>query len=402
MRKEIEQIRISDYSFDLPDEKIAYKPALERNESKLLVYKESAISDRKFDELGSCLSEGDMLVYNNTHVIHARIKFERSTGARIEIFCLDPHSPHTHEESLASKTSVVWKCYVGNAKRWKGDILDEEGKRCGLKAELVGREADVFLVKFFWDDTDKSFAEVLAKVGALPLPPYIKREADDEDEDRYQTVYAKDSGSVAAPTAGLHFTKDVMASLERMGVSNAYLTLHVGAGTFKPVSSEIVGEHAMHGEVFNVNRSFIESLLVRRGRLIPVGTTSMRALESLYWIGLSISEMTPECIEIGQWTPYGSQEAKMTWQDSMKSVLGFMDIHGLDEIRATTSILIAPGYKVRMIDGLITNFHMPKSTLLLLVSALVGESWRSIYRHALDNDYRFLSYGDSSLLIAEK
>jgi S-adenosylmethionine:tRNA ribosyltransferase-isomerase len=399
MRDQIEQIEIADYSFDLPDERIAYKPTEKRNLSKLLVYENGKIADLSFGDLGSCLMPGDMLVYNNTHVIHARIKFVRDTGARIEIFCLEPHTPNNHEESLASTSAVVWKCYVGNAKRWKGDIIKEESGIGGLKAEFIGRVGDTFLVKFDWEGENISFAEILAETGALPLPPYIKREATLEDEDRYQTVYAKDSGSVAAPTAGLHFTNEVIASLEEKGVTNGYLTLHVGAGTFKPVSSEKVGDHEMHGEVFSVMRPFLESVLLRKGRLIPVGTTSMRALESLYWIGKQISQMSPGNIVIGQWTPYEAKDEDFSWRESIESILSFMDTHGMEELKATTSILIAPGYKVRMVDGLITNFHMPKSTLLLLVSALLGESWRSIYEHALGNDYRFLSYGDSSLLI---
>lgn len=399
MRDHIEQIEIADYSFDLPDDRIAYKPAEKRNLSKLLVYEDGKITDLSFTDIGSCLRPGDMLVYNNTHVIHARIKFVRDSGARIEIFCLEPHAPNNHEESLASTSAVVWKCYVGNAKRWKGDLITEESGKNGLKAELLGREGDAFIVKFFWAVKDLSFAEILADTGALPLPPYIKREATLEDEDRYQTVYAKDSGSVAAPTAGLHFTNEVLAALDRKGVTNGYLTLHVGAGTFKPVSSEKVGDHEMHGEVFSVKRPFLKSLLERKGRLIPVGTTSMRALESLYWIGRQISTQSPEKIVIGQWTPYEDDDMQFSWRDAIAAILGFMDEHKMDELKATTSILIAPSYTMRMVDGLITNFHMPKSTLLLLVSALLGESWRSIYEHALANDYRFLSYGDSSLLI---
>jgi len=397
-------IRIEEFSYDLPDERIAKYPLEKREESKLLIYKDGLISDSIFSSISNELHEGDLLVSNNTRVIAARLFFRKKTGASIEIFCLEPVGT-SHQDAMMQRGKSIWKCLVGGAKKWKGDekiecVITIEDKEEIIYATRMEQTADAFIIAFEWNNNNIPFSEVLHTKGELPLPPYFNRKAEQADYDRYQTVFAIHEGSVAAPTAGLHFTLNVLQSLKEKAIMQREVTLHVGAGTFKPVSSETMEGHTMHSEAFSVSVDLLKDILNCKGRIIPVGTTSMRTLESLYWLGVKmLSQQKNDSMHnsINQWEPYQlAQEVSL--QDSFEALINCFELRNEKDVNAATSILIAPGYKFRVCDGIITNFHMPKSTLLLLVAAFIGEDWKSVYDYAMKNDFRFLSYGDSSLL----
>ncbi|MEY3397479.1 MAG: hypothetical protein RL220_73 [Bacteroidota bacterium] len=395
----IPEISTEDFDFILPDERIPAYPAADRSSSKLLVWQKGLISESRFSSITSFLKPGDLLVMNNTRVIPARILFTKTTGGVIEIFCLEPAGElRDYQQAMGATGSVQYRCYVGGAKKWKSGDLLLEADSFQLRATLIDRDGDTFIIQFSWEPASLTFAAVLEKAGELPLPPYFNRKAEEEDYIRYQTVYAEKKGSVAAPTAGLHFTPEVLEDLRNKGIQIAHLTLHVGAGTFKPVTADSIVAHRMHREFFTVDEQLVKALATHQnGRIIPVGTTSLRALESLYHLALQ-----PERLLAGsgleQWEAYMESE-KPERSEVFSNLLRLMHIEDLTEITTSTSILIAPGYTFRVADGLITNFHLPKSTLILLVAAMTGEDWRKIYDFALENDFRFLSYGDSSLLL---
>ncbi len=402
MKNDPKNIRIKDYIYDLPGEKIARYPLAERDSSRLLVYRAGKISHDIFRNINSYLKRGDIMVYNQTRVIRARLLFRKQSGAAIEIFCLEPREPSSYEKNFSARNRVIWNCLAGNRKKWKGEKLEmtlSDGKTI-LYAEEIERNSKDSVIRFSWDNEQLCFSEILKMAGHVPLPPYLNREDEAIDSTRYQTIYSRDYGSVAAPTAGLHFTDSVISDLGDRGVKKETVTLHVGAGTFIPVKTETIGGHSMHREHFRVERSMIENIISGR-RIIAVGTTSLRTLESLYWIGHMISkgEACPEQeIYLGQWYPYDN-ETSAGPEIYLKAILDYMDKNNLDHLEALTGIIIVPGYRMRMADGLVTNYHMPGSTLLLLVAAFTGDRWRDIYEYALDNDFRFLSYGDSSLLL---
>lgn len=400
------QIPISEYSFELPDSKIAKYPLAERDLSKLLYFDGEHINDKDFKDLPSLLNAGDLLVFNNTKVIQARMEFHKATGARIEIFCLEPANSADYESVFQAKGSIAWKCIVGNLKKWKDGNLEKELEVNGSKVTLTATKqeqlSDSLAILFSWNG-DYTFSEILEASGKIPIPPYLNRDTEDIDQNRYQTVYSKHKGSVAAPTAGLHFTPATISMLKGKGVAIAELTLHVGAGTFKPVKADDVTEHEMHTEHFSVTLPELKQLKAHMGNIISVGTTSLRTLESLYWYGVRTLRAGRPDFEkaIQQWEPY-HHETAYTASDAMDALIAYLEHNGMAELHASTQIIIVKGYQLRMIKGLVTNFHQPQSTLLLLVSALVGDSWKAIYQHALDNGYRFLSYGDSSLLLPKK
>lgn len=386
----------SDYTYILPPDKIAIYPLSQRDASKLLVYKGGNISHATFSSLAGHLPSGTFLFFNNTRVIPARLHFKKGTGAVIEIFLLNPLGPSPLvSETMASKGKCSWQCTIGNLKKWPtGTILSKEADGLHLIASLKDREKGI--VDFTWD-VDESFAAIVRRTGETPLPPYIKRHAEKSDEDRYQTIYSRNDGAVAAPTAGLHFTPRVFDALNEKKIARDFVTLHVSAGTFQPIKSQNAEEHIMHEEQIIITRTNVENLLVPDRLITAVGTTSMRTLESLYWFGSKLAR-DGECeFRIDQNDPYTIDGP--TTREALKAVLDHMDRHGLDELVGETSIYIRPGYSFRVCKALITNFHQPASTLILLVAAFVGESWRTIYEEALHNQYRFLSYGDSSLLI---
>lgn len=391
-------IRIEEYNYTLPDERIAKYPLPVRDESKLLIYKKGTIQEKIFKDLPAHLPKGSLLVFNTTKVIRARLQFEKATGAKIEIFCLEPYEPSDYAIALQAKNTCQWKCLVGNLKRWKEEKISLpihfEEKSCVLTAQIISREEDAFIIQFDWNDVF-SFSEILEHSGAIPIPPYLNRQSEDIDTQRYQTVFSKYEGSVAAPTAGLHFTPEVIQVLPDAGIDSAQLTLHVGAGTFKPVKSETVGEHHMHTEVFSFSKSLLNSLL-KHNETFAVGTTAVRSLESIYQIGTKLLSGSEIPLHISQWEAY--ELPKYEKNQAVSAIIEYMEKLGVQELTAKTDILIAPGYDFKIISGILTNFHQPKSTLLLLVSALVGGDWNTIYKYALDNNFRFLSYGDSSLL----
>jgi S-adenosylmethionine:tRNA ribosyltransferase-isomerase len=396
-------IKIKDYIYDLPEDRIAPYPLAERDASKLLIYRGGHIGSDIFHNLGKYLNRGDMLVYNQTKVIRARLLFRKATGALIEIFCLEPERPSDYENNFASMEPVEWLCMVGRRKKWKSGPLvmeiDNKGKRFRLYAEQISQAGSESLLRFTWDNRQLSFSEVLELAGHMPVPPYLKREDEDIDKIRYQTVYSKEEGSVAAPTAGLHFTEKVLSELKRKGIETASVTLHVGAGTFVPVKSETAGGHDMHIEHFRIGRDTIKNISGKR--IIAVGTTSLRSLESLYWIGHRIysGSISPgDEILLEQWYPYDNQ-SDLPVEKSMQIILEYMNDNHLDHIEARTGIIIVPGYSMKVAKGLLTNYHLPGSTLLLLVAAFTGGDWKRIYEYSLENDFRFLSYGDSSLLL---
>ena len=400
-------IRIEDYDYPLPESRIAYYPAEQRDSSKLLIYntKDGGITDSVFHNLPDFLSENHWIVFNNSKVIHARLLVHNATGAAIEIFCLEPLKP-TSDPAVAFTLSgsVTWKCMVGNARKWKHPIdievpLDE--RVIHIRAERGEAVEGTFEVTFTWDEAEVFFAEWIEAYGKVPLPPYIRRAAEDSDTERYQTVYAKHDGSVAAPTAGLHFTDDLLAKLVSKGVETEYVTLHVGAGTFKPVSSETIGGHFMHEEKIVITEDFIRKLLKNRDKqLIAVGTTVTRTLESLFVVGAKLHLGLDNPLLVEQWETYENPAIhEVTLDQSLMAIMNFLEEQDTDMLRAATRLIILPTYTRHIVNGLITNFHQPKSTLLLLISNFLGDDWHRIYRHALDNGYRFLSYGDANLYI---
>ncbi len=400
------EIRIEDFDYSLPEERIAKFPLEQRDQSKLLLYKSGGIGHAHFRSLPEHLPAGAMLVFNDTKVIHARLHFTLENGTQIEILCLEPLAPHDYQQNFSSTAPVRWKCLIGGNRKWKSGVVEKELKggrveRLILTAKRIQRLEDAFEVEFSWNDEDLAFGELLAQAGIIPLPPYLNREHVASDEERYQTIYAREQGSVAAPTAGLHFTDAVFADLDANNFAWAFVTLHVGAGTFKPVKSETMAEHHMHEESIFVAKKFLEKLLAikQAGKpVIPVGTTSMRTLESLYWYGALLSQNAAVSFDIPQWLPY-EFEQEIEAISALKAILKHLETQQKEVLEGITQLIIAPGYDFKIVDGLITNFHQPRSTLLLLVSALVGEDWRNIYDYALANDFRFLSYGDSSLLL---
>lgn len=403
----IPKIKISDYNYNLPDERIAKYPLERRDASKLLVY-DNHIEDHQFSELPAFLPADAMMVFNETKVVPARLHFHRESGAHIEIFCLQPHEPADYVSMFASKNSCKWRCIVGNVKRWKAPeelFLMNPGdnatlKEVDLRARMVLREGETSIVEFVWN-TDREFSQVLDLCGTIPIPPYLNRETQSIDLERYQTTYALQRGSVAAPTAGLHFTPAVMDKIAGKGLKIAKVCLHVGAGTFLPVKSEEIEGHTMHREPFVVTLEFLQALLEHKKagkKLIAVGTTSVRTLESLYWAGVKCAKGL-ELTDIEQWEPY-QNPSELSAADAIAALVSYMQGHGMTELSLGTRIIIVPGYKLRIVNILVTNFHQPQSTLLLLISAFVGQKWRVIYDHALNNAYRFLSYGDSSVLFA--
>jgi len=396
-------ILIDEYDYSLPDERIAKFPLPRRDASKLLIYKNDTIIESTFSNIADFLPENCLLVYNNTRVIHARLVFHKETGARIEVFCLEPLTPADYAQSLGSTTQCVWKCMVGNLKKWKDGLLSKqieiEGTNCIFNAEFLETKGNTHSIHFSWDNSDIHFADILEKAGELPIPPYLHRKTEESDLTNYQTVYSKIKGSVAAPTAGLHFTTEVFKSLETKNIKTEELTLHVGAGTFQPVKTKTINDHHMHTEVISVHKSTIEHLLQKLGNIIAVGTTSVRTLESLYYIGLKLHKNPSTCyFHISQWTPYEISD-EIPVEKALQNILDYLIENNLATLHAETQIMIKPGYQFRLVNGMITNFHQPKSTLLLLVSAFVDGGWKEIYDYALKNDFRFLSYGDSSLLM---
>ena len=394
----VKQINISDYNYELPDERIAKFPLEKRDSSKLLTYISGNVSTNVFSSLPEILPANSCLVFNNTRVIQARLEFFKSTGSRIEIFCLEPQDPSSYELSLSSTQSCVWKCMVGNLKKWKAEVLKKEvgTDNLILEAERLETNGNTSFIKFSWNN-GVSFAEVLDLLGELPIPPYLNRKTQESDKTTYQTVYSKVKGSVAAPTAGLHFTPEVISALHGKGIKTMELTLHVGAGTFQPVKAEEIGGHAMHAEKIEVSRDFIENIIENLGNIVAVGTTSVRTLESLYYLGVQLHSGDTKLL-VNQWEPY-ENKSELSPKESLQAILNYMEQTQSNILYATTQIMIVPGYKFNIVNILITNFHQPKSTLLLLLAAFIGDKWRELYKYALENDYRFLSYGDSSVLI---
>ncbi len=396
-------IKIEDFDFNLPDDRIAKYPVVERDKSKLLLYQKGHISEKKFYELPTLLDKNDLLVFNNTKVIQARLLFRKPSGASIEIFCLEPVDPEEYVMAFESKGSCTWKCLIGNVKKWKTGLLKQTisngSEPITFSAQKKQKLPDAFEVKFSWDQVDLSFGEILEISGVLPIPPYLNRETETNDYKTYQTVYSRIKGSVAAPTAGLHFSKKVIAGVKAKGIKIEEITLHVGAGTFKPVSTEKIGDHAMHSEQFIISKKILENLLNHKGRIIAVGTTSVRTLESLYWLGLRIFRTnSPGNRIISQWEAY-DQQPEISTETAFLALLDYMTSNKIEQFAATTGIMITPAYSFQVVDGLITNYHLPKSTLLLLIASLIGPDWKRVYDFALNNDFRFLSYGDSSLLL---
>ena len=397
-------IAIGDYCYDLPEERIAKFPLARRSDSKLLVWQGGEIGERRFAQIGDALPAGELLVFNNTKVIRARIILHKPSGARIEVFCLEPHLPADYERAFAVRGECEWSCIVGNLKKWKTRFVkidfERDGRACELRAEIVERGEREHIVRFACD-ADMTFGELLEYLGRIPIPPYLNRESEEIDLTRYQTVYSKFEGSVAAPTAGLHFTDDLIARMRAEGFAFDEVTLHVGAGTFLPVKSDDAAQHPMHTEHFEVRRSTVARLLEKWGHITAVGTTSVRTLESLTALAWRIRTAgTPDAGRvIGQWELYDVPH-EFSGRDALAELLAYMDEQGLDRLKAATQIMITPlGYEFRIVSRIVTNFHQPSSTLLLLVAAYVGDDWRRIYDYALAHDFRFLSYGDSSLLM---
>lgn len=410
--KDFEAIRTIDYNYNLPDERIAKFPLTKRDSSKLLIYNSGKISHNLFTSLPEHLPSGALMVFNNTKVIQARLHFRKeptggpkSQGALIEIFLLEPVSPADYQLMFTQTEECTWHCLVGNLKRWKEGFLKKNisigTKEICVTAERIESTNNGHIIKFRWNG-NVTFAELLEATGEIPIPPYLNRESQESDKTTYQTVYSKIKGSVAAPTAGLHFTDTVLANLDSHNIEREELTLHVGAGTFKPVKSENIAGHEMHTEYIVVRKSTIEKLIAHNGEAIAVGTTSVRTLESLYYIGVYLSnhpDASEEEMHVQQWTPYNSENNKLTTIESLHHILNYLNNHHLDSLKTSTCIIIVPGYKFHIVKMMVTNFHQPQSTLLLLVSAFVNGNWKEIYNYALENDFRFLSYGDSSLLI---
>jgi S-adenosylmethionine:tRNA ribosyltransferase-isomerase len=397
------EISILDYTYELPEVRIAKYPLPERDKSRLLVYKNGLISEDIYLQLDKHLPSHSFLVFNHTKVVEARLLFQKATGGVIEIFCLEPHQQYPDiTTAMMQKQKVWWKCLVGGASKWKrGMILSKQTEGVSIEASIVERSSETFTIELRWN-SDLSFAEVLHRTGAVPLPPYLHREVEDEDKDRYQTIYAKAEGSVAAPTAGLHFTERIFEKLKAKNISTSFVTLHVGAGTFKPVKAATMEDHEMHAEFIDVELSFIEKLINNIDRpVVAVGPTSLRTLERLYWLGVKIANATSEIrltdAYVKQWDPY-ELKTNLSPTGALQELAAWMRQQNMQRLITKTQIIIAPGYELRVAKGLITNFHQPQSTLLLLVAAIVGNDWKNIYEYALKNNFRFLSYGDGSLL----
>lgn len=401
----VKQISVEQFQYDLPDERIAKYPLEQRDQSKLLLWKSGNISDFHFYDLPRLLPEHSLLVFNNTKVIRARLFFRKETGALIEIFVLDPNDPADYAQNFQQTECCRWNCIVGNLKKWKNGVLKATvnigGTEIEFSAENICESGNGRTIEFRWSNSSFTFSEVLESAGNMPIPPYLNRETEESDLTRYQTVYSKIKGSVAAPTAGLHFTEKVFEGLKKNGIETAELTLHVGAGTFQPVKAHTIAGHDMHTEHIVVERSFVEQILAHKGPIIAVGTTSIRSLESLYWLGNRMFN-NPKAeladLKTDQWEPY--QDGKTcTKEEALNALINYMDDKKIRQIHAATQIIIVPGYSFKIVEGMVTNFHQPQSTLLLLISAFLGDEWRTIYNHALANGYRFLSYGDSNLYL---
>lgn len=396
-------ILIANYNYPLPDERIAKYPLAERDHSKLLIYKDGLVSEDVFYHVGNYIPAHSLLIYNNTRVIQARLVFHKVSGARIEVFCLEPIAPHDYQLSLGSTKGCTWKCMIGNAKKFRDEYVEmtvampKTGETITLRATKGTQTGNTFAVHFSWNASDVSFAEILDAVGELPIPPYLNRKTEESDKTTYQTVYSRIKGSVAAPTAGLHFTNAVLDDLRQRGIKTTEVTLHVGAGTFQPVKTEDANEHTMHTEIIAVPRQSIADIQANIGHIVAVGTTSMRTLESLYFIGCMLREDGANDLHVPQFAPYTGNYTCST-EEALQAILDYLDSTGQDTLHAETQIMIEPGYTFHVVNQLITNFHQPKSTLLLLVSAFVGGDWHTIYDYALNHDFRFLSYGDSSIL----
>lgn len=401
-------IHIKDFSYNLPDERIAKHPLEKRDEAKLLLYNQEGIREDVFHNLTNYLQPGQLIVFNNTKVIYARLHFRKATGALIEVFCLEPHTPSDYQVNFSTTRRVTWTCLIGNMKKWKEGRLEQEikvgDKLLTLTAERGGVSGTGFEVTFDWNDDTVAFSEILDAIGELPIPPYLNRDTEQRDLEEYQTVYSKIKGSVAAPTAGLHFTDELLSQLDAHGIERDEITLHVGAGTFKPVKSEEIEGHTMHSEWIAVARTSIEKLIAHGGQCIAVGTTSVRTLESLYYIGVILQQnpnATEEELRVPQWMPYeyAAQTVEpITTLQALQNILDYLERNNLPTLHTSTQIMIAPSYEYHVVRTMITNFHQPQSTLLLLVSAFVKGDWRRIYNYALEHDFRFLSYGDGCLL----
>ncbi|MBI5372553.1 MAG: S-adenosylmethionine:tRNA ribosyltransferase-isomerase [Sphingobacteriales bacterium] len=422
--KDPRTLNILDYTYTLPEERIAAFPLAERDASKLLIYDKGRITEDTYRNIAQHIPNDSLLVFNNTKVVEARLLFQKPTGGQVEIFCLEPHEQYTDITSAMLQTGkVYWHCLVGGASKWKPGQLLEKHIQSGkeeilLRASYIEKRRESFIIELSWTPASLSFAELLHKAGAIPLPPYIKRKAEQSDSERYQTVYARQDGSVAAPTAGLHFTDSVFQSFAEKNIATEFLTLHVGAGTFKPVKAERMEGHEMHAEWMDVSAAAIKNLLANLdGRIVAVGTTSLRTIESLYWMGRKAASHEPtfanamagklraasrepqrDILEINQWEVYELANSDIPAREALEALLRWMEERKLDRLLTRTQILIAPGYRFRIVKGLITNFHQPQSTLLLLVAALIGDDWRKVYAYALENGFRFLSYGDGGLL----
>lgn len=406
--KDPRSISIQDFTYSLPEGRIAKYPLAERYASKLLTYNSGIITEDIYQNIVHHIPENSLLIFNNTKVVEARLLFQKFTGGVIEIFCLEPHQQYADIiTAMFQKKKVLWHCLVGGASKWKpGQVLEKKIKQLSgeiiLQARYVEKRAGSFIIELSWSPAEHSFAEVLHHVGAIPLPPYIKRAAEESDAERYQTVYANVDGSVAAPTAGLHFTENILNQLKEKNIQTDFVTLHVGAGTFKPVKSETMMEHEMHAEWIDVSKATIENILNNLDKnIIAVGTTSLRTIESLYWLGVKSRESgvnSQESMQLLQWEAYELEEKNIQVKDALQLLLKWMDENKLERLVTKTQILIAPGYDFKIVNGLITNFHQPQSTLLLLVAAFIGMDWKKVYDYALKNEFRFLSYGDGSLL----
>ena len=405
-----ENIFIKDYTYELTEERIAKYPLPQRDESKLLIYKNGKIEENNYYNLDKYIPSNSLLVFNNTKVVEARLIFQKSSGSVIELFCLEPAEEYPDiTTAMMQKKKVLWKCLVGGAKKWKDEslikmikMIESDSKEVELVAKKIKKLTDDFLIEFSWNDASLSFAEILHHTGSVPLPPYLHREAEETDKERYQTIYAKHEGSVAAPTAGLHFTERLFQKLEKKNIQRDFVTLHVGAGTFKPVKPETISEHEMHPEFFEVQKIFIENLLYHLDKnIIVVGTTSLRTIESLYWLGVKTifqAEISQHDLQLQQWEVYNIDASDISTEQALQSLLQWMNKNQTEVLVTKTQIIIVPGYELKVANGLITNFHQPQSTLLLLVASIVGDHWKKIYSYALENNFRFLSYGDGSLI----
>ena len=402
----VKHIKIKDYNYPLTDVRIAKYPLSERDHSKLLIYDKGEIKEDVFYNIAEYLPKNALMIFNNTKVIQARMHFRKDTGALIEVFLLEPYAPADYEQMFQTTYECSWLCLVGNLKKWKGQQLGREinikGKDVFVKVDYEREHHTSHLIKFSWNNNEVSFAEILDAIGELPIPPYLNRETQESDKTTYQTVYSKIKGSVAAPTAGLHFTDNVLSSVSNYGIDLEEITLHVGAGTFKPVKSDEIGEHNMHSEFVCVHKSTIEKLLLHDGKAIAVGTTSVRTLESLYYVGLKLlkdKDLSEDELHVCQWEPYADDVKQVSAVKAIEQIREYMEEKNVNSIHFSTQIIIVPGYDYKIVKMLVTNFHQPQSTLLLLIAAFIGEDWKRVYDYAMKNGFRFLSYGDSSLLI---